>query len=93
MTFEDLFDLTLYGSVYLLFATAVFFVEGADRFLPDHVNTCFKRVVSRFLSFFKGFIGAGGWAYKPLKPLGCGPFYGAQFHDGASFVMPGFSTR
>lgn len=53
-------ELSMYGSVYLLFAMALFYVEGANLLVPSRVNANYSRVVSRFVSFFKGYIGAGG---------------------------------
>lgn len=67
MRIEDLMDLEMYGSMYILFAMASFYVEGANLLVPSRVNFNFKRVLSPFTSFFKGFIGAGG--------MGC---YGPQ---------------
>lgn len=63
MGIEELMDLTMYSSMYLLFAMAAFYVEGANLLVPSRVNFNFKRIVSRFLSFFRGFIGAGGWSF------------------------------
>lgn len=62
MTMDDLFDIMFYDNMYLLFAMAYFFVAGANLLVPSAVNANFKRILSRFTSFFKGFIGAGGWA-------------------------------
>lgn len=64
MNFDDM--------MYELFIMAVFFVEGANLLVPCRENFNFKRIVARFSSFFKGFIGAGGWGAKAHKPLGCG---------------------
>ena len=50
--------LEMYGSMYILFAMASFYVEGANLLVPSRVNFNFKRVLSPFTSFFKGFIGA-----------------------------------
>ena len=61
MVIEELMDLEMYGSMYLLFAMAAFYVEGANLLVPSRVNFNFKRILSPFASFFKGFIGAGGW--------------------------------
>ena len=47
--------------MYLLFYMAYFYVEGANLLVPCRVNANFKRILSRFASFFRGFIGAGGW--------------------------------
>ena len=52
MTFDDI--------MYELCVMAVFFVEGANLVVPYRENANFNRVLSRFTSFFKGFIGAGG---------------------------------
>lgn len=68
MRIEDLMDLEMYGSMYILFAMASFYVEGANLLVPSRVNFNFKRVLSPFTSFFKGFIGAGGWAAMALSP-------------------------
>ena len=57
MGIDELMDLTMYSSMYLLFYMAYFYVEG----VPCRVNANFKRILSRFASFFRGFIGAGGW--------------------------------
>ena len=62
MGIDELMDLTMYSSMYLLFYMASFYVEGANLLVPGRVNSNFKRLLSRFTSFFKGFIGAGGWA-------------------------------
>ena len=61
MGIDELMDLTMYSSMYLLFYMAYFYVEGANLLLPCCVNPNFKRILSRFASFFRGFIGAGGW--------------------------------
>lgn len=61
MVIEELMDLEMYGSMYLLFAMAAFYVEGANLLVPSRVNFNFKRILSPFASFFKGFIGARGW--------------------------------
>ncbi len=62
MGIDELMDLTMYSSMYLLVYMAFFYVEGANLLVPSRVNFNFKRILSRFTSFFKGFIGAGGWA-------------------------------
>lgn len=54
MRIEDLMDLEMYGSMYILFAMASFYVEGANLLVPSRVNFNFKRVLSPFTSFFKG---------------------------------------
>lgn len=69
MGIEELMDLTMYSSMYLIFAMAAFYVEGANLLVPSRVNLNFKRIVSRFLSFFRGFIGAGGWSFVVRKKL------------------------
>ena len=69
MGIEELMDLTMYSSMYLIFAMAAFYVEGANLMVPSRVNLNFKRIVSRFLSFFRGFIGAGGWSFEIRKKL------------------------
>lgn len=69
MGIEELMDLTMYSSMYLIFAMAAFYVEGANLLVPSRVNLNFKRIVSRFLSFFRGFIGAGGWSFMVRKKL------------------------
>lgn len=69
MGIEKLMDLTMYSSMYLIFAMAAFYVEGANLLVPSRVNLNFKRIVSRFLSFFRGFIGAGGWSFVVRKKL------------------------
>ena len=61
MGIDELMDLTMYSSMYLLFYMAYFYVEGANLLVPCRVNANFKRILSRFTSFFRGFIGAGGW--------------------------------
>ena len=61
MGIDELMDLTMYSSMYLLFYMAYFYVEGANLLVPCRVNANFKRILSRFASFFRGFIGAGGW--------------------------------
>ena len=61
MVIEELMDLEMYGSMYLLFAMAAFYVEGANLLVPSRVNFNFKRILSPFAAFFKGFIGAVGW--------------------------------
>lgn len=63
MGIDELMDLTMYSSMYLLFAMAAFYVEGANLLVPARVNMNFKRILSPFTSFFKGFIGAGGWSF------------------------------
>lgn len=60
MDMTMLCDFSMYGSVYLLFVMAFFHVEWANLFVPSRVNSNYCRVVSRFVSFFKGYIGAGG---------------------------------
>lgn len=60
MGIDELIDLTMYSSMYLLFYMAYFYVEGANLLVPCRVNANFKRILSRFASFFRGFIGAGG---------------------------------
>lgn len=60
MGIDELMDLTMYSSMYLLFYMAYFYVEGANLLVPCRVNANFKRILSRFTSFFRGFIGAGG---------------------------------
>ena len=77
MVIEELMDLEMYGSMYLLFAMAAFYVEGANLLVPSRVNFNFKRILSPFASFFKGFIGAGGW--KASIFLGA-----AKLNDGVS---------
>ena len=47
MGIDELMDLTMYSRMNLL--------------VPCRVNANFKRILSRFASFFRGFIGAGGW--------------------------------
>lgn len=69
MGIEELMNLTMYSSMYLIFAMAAFYVEGANLLVPSRVNLNFKRIVSRFLSFFRGFIGAGGWSFVVRKKL------------------------
>ena len=76
MTFDDI--------MYELCVMAVFFVEGANLLVPCRENANFNRVLSRFTSFFKGFIGAGGWGIKAQKPLGTSGNYGKinrEIHD------------
>lgn len=63
-------DMELGDMVYELCLMALFFVEGANLLVPFRENFNFKRIVARFSSFFKGFIGAGGWGLKAQKPLG-----------------------
>jgi len=53
-----------------LIVIALFTAMGGDVSVLQRVNANFKSVSSRFASFFKGFIGAGGWGMKALKPLG-----------------------
>lgn len=60
MGIDELMDLTMYSSMYLLFYMAYFYVEGANLLVPCRVNANFKRILSRFASFFRGFIGTGG---------------------------------
>lgn len=83
MRIEDLMDLEMYGSMYILFAMASFYVEGANLLVPSRVNFNFKRVLSPFTSFFKGFIGAGGWAAMALRSSGL-EGKREQLNDGAS---------
>ena len=83
MRIEDLMDLEMYGSMYILFAMASFCVEGANLLVPSRVNFNFKRVLSPFTSFFKGFIGAGGWAAMALRSSGL-EGKREQLNDGAS---------
>ena len=68
MTFDDI----MYESCVM----AVFFVEGANLLVLYRENANFNRVLSRFTSFFKGFIGAGGRGMKAQKPLGKSENYG-----------------
>lgn len=68
MTFDDI--------MYELCVMAVFFVEGANLLVLYRENANFNRVLSRFTSFFKGFIGAGGRGMKAQKPLGKSENYG-----------------
>lgn len=68
MTFDDI--------MYELCVMAVFFVEGANLLVLYRENANFNRVLSRFTSFFKGFIGAGGRGMKAQKPLGKSEKYG-----------------
>lgn len=77
MVIEELMYLEMYGSMYLLFAMAAFYVEGANLLVPSRVNFNFKRILSPFASFFKGFIGAGGWAAS-------GFLNAAELNDGVS---------
>lgn len=63
-------DMELGDMMYELCLMALFFVEGANLLVPFRENFNFKRIVARFSSFFKGFIGAGGWGLKAQKPLG-----------------------
>lgn len=63
-------DMELGDMMYELCLMALFFVEGANLLVPFRENFNFKRIVDRFSSFFKGFIGAGGWGLKAQKPLG-----------------------
>lgn len=82
MEINELMDLEMYGSMYLLFAMAYFYVEGASLLVPSRVNFNFKRILSPFASFFKGFIGAGGWLFG-LPVFGSAvPF--VKPNDGAS---------
>ena len=82
MEIGELMDLEMYGSMYLLFAMAFFYVEGANLLVPSRVNFNFKRILSPFASFFKGFIGAGGWNHYASVILGRNDF--VQLNDGAS---------
>jgi len=68
MTFDDI--------MYELCVMAGFFVEGANLLVLYRENANFNRVLSRFTSFFKGFIGAGGRGMKAQKPLGKSENYG-----------------
>ena len=68
MTFDDI--------MYELCVMSVFFVEGANLLVLYRENANFNRVLSRFTSFFKGFIGAGGRGMKAQKPLGKSENYG-----------------
>ena len=77
MVIEELMDLEMYGSMYLLFAMAAFYVEGANLLVPSRVNFNFKRILSPFASFFKGFIGAGGWTASGFSTV-------AKLNDGVS---------
>lgn len=63
-------DMELGDMMYELCLMALFFVEGANLLVPFRENFNFKRIVARFSSFFKGFIGAGGWGLKAQKLLG-----------------------
>ncbi len=58
--------------MYQIYIMAVFFVEYANLLVPYRENSNLKRLLARFTSFFKGFIGAGGRKMKALKPLGSG---------------------
>lgn len=82
MEIGELMDLEMYGSMYLLFAMAFFYVEGANLLVPSRVNFNFKRILSPFASFFKGFIGAGGWNHYASVIFGHKDF--VQLNDGAS---------
>ena len=44
MEIGELMDLEMYGSMYLLFAMAFFYVEGANLLVPSRVNFNFKRI-------------------------------------------------
>ncbi len=71
MDMIELMDTLDVDSMYLLFVMAFFHEEGANLWVPSKVNANFKRVLSVFISFFKGFIGAGGpLSGKALIPLG-----------------------
>lgn len=83
MEIGELIDLEMYGSMYLLFAMAYFYVEGANLLVPSRVNFNFKRILSPFASFFKGFIGAGGWNLYAHKPFGWKDS-SIKLNDGAS---------
>ncbi len=88
MTMDELFDISFYDNMYLLFAMAFFLVEGANLLVPSAVNANFKRILSRFTSFFKGFIGAGGWNGSGFFKL---ESFGGQFNDGLDrTVQPAF---
>ena len=67
-------DMELGDMMYELCLMALFFVEGANLLVPFRENFNFKRIVARFSSFFKGFIGAGGHIYKSVcvKSFHCG---------------------
>lgn len=69
MGIDELIDLTMYSSMYLLFYMAYFYVEGANLLVPCRVNANFKRILSRFASFFRGFIGAGDGEHLLLSDL------------------------
>lgn len=45
MEIGELMDLEMYGSMYLLFAMAFFYVEGANLLVPSRVNFNFKRIL------------------------------------------------
>ena len=63
---------------------AFFYVEGANLLVPSRVNFNFKRILSPFASFFKGFIGAGGWNHYASVIFGHKDF--VQLNDGASVL-------
>ena len=65
-------DMELGDMMYELCLMALFFVEGANLLVPFRENFNFKRIVARFSSFFKGFIGAGGWGAESPKTVGHG---------------------
>ena len=75
MGIDELMDLTMYSSMYLLFYMAYFYVEGANLLVPCRVNANFKRILSRFASFFRGFIGAGGWRASAALCSFCVPVF------------------
>lgn len=79
-------DLELEDMMYELCLMAVLFVEGANLLVPFRENSNFKRIVARFSSFFKGFIGAGGWGMKAQKPLGAEAGT-VKIHIGAACFM------
>ena len=76
-------DMELGDMMYELCLMALFFVEGANLLVPFRENFNFKRIVARFSSFFKGFIGAGGWAAMALRSSGL-EGKREQLNDGAS---------
>ena len=67
---------TLDDIVYELYVMAAFCIEGSELSVPHRENFNFNCVLSRFTSFFKGFIGAGGWGMKAHKPLGESRYHG-----------------
>lgn len=68
MRIEDLMDLEMYGSMYILFAMASFYVEGANLLVPSRVNFNFKRILSPFTSFFKDSSAQGDGLLWPSGP-------------------------